>query len=59
MTKLTMKLDKVCKNSVRYAASKEDLKKLDVTGQPFTIYIPNAMLPTDVPKSVEMTLSFK
>jgi len=60
-TTLKMKQDKICKNSVRYSASKEELSKVGVKGQPFTIYVPNGIAESagDPPTEIEMTLSFK
>jgi len=60
-TTLKMKQDKICKNSVRFSANKTDLAKVGVTGQPFTIYVPNgiALQEGDPPTEIEITLSFR
>lgn len=61
MTKIALKMkqDKICKNSVRFTASKEDLAKFGVVKQPFTIYVPNEMILQDgkSPKEIEISIS--
>lgn len=57
---LKMKQDKICKNSVRFSADKADLKSAGVISQPFTIYVPNGIIPEDNPPAeIEITVSFK
>lgn len=57
MTKVTLEQDKVCKNSVRYSAPKSERTRLKLN-QPFSVYIPNSMLPKEPPSRVEITLEF-
>lgn len=57
--KLRFEQDKICKNSVRYSASRQALEQVGVVGQPFSIYVPNALLPKgELPNKIEMTLEF-
>lgn len=47
--KLRLEQDKICKNSVRYSASKQALNLVGVVGKPFSIYVPNELLPKENP----------
>ena len=55
---MTLAQDKVCKNSVRYSASSDQLQMLGVTKQPFSIYVPNDLLPDPAPKEFQITVDF-
>lgn len=58
--KLRLEQDKICKNSIRYSASKQALHAAGVVNQPFTIYVPNALLPKDnPPKKITITLDLE
>ena len=50
---------KICKNSVRYDASKDTMEMLGAT-QPFCVYVPNELLPQGKlpPQLLEITLDW-
>lgn len=51
--------DKICKNSVRYSASKQALAQVGVVRQPFTIYVPNDLLPDGPPpRKLQLSIEF-
>lgn len=59
MVKIRLEQDKICKNSVRFSASRQALTQVGVVGQPFSIYVPNDLLPDgQPPKKLEISLEF-
>lgn len=59
MKKIRFEQDKICKNSVRYSASKQALAQVGVVGQPFSVYVPNALIPDgQPPKKVIIMMDF-
>lgn len=60
MTKIRLEQDKICKHSVRYSASKQALANVGVVDQPFSVYVPNDLLPDgQPPKKLELMLEFE
>lgn len=57
--KIRFEQDKICKNSVRYSASKQALAQVGVVNQPFSIYVPNGLLSDgQPPKKMTITVDF-